>query len=191
MEFTRVEMDGEERMKCAHSLVLTLDTGASLKEGADFLGGERRVIRWQISRSSLSVWPVCPDKVRERIVDKKHCRLILATPAHFEGGSDPGHLLHGFGVEVSVQGAALGRCQTISGWDYERREPKKTSRLVPAGSVYFLKIEGNPGKEEIEAFIDAIWLKPTSDGQQWRNDGFGMALLGAWDGDYHEMEVNS
>ena len=70
-----------------------------------------------------------------------------------------------------------------------QRMPKAHPRLVPAGSVYFLKFEGNPTQAEIEKFIAAAWLQPVSDDEQSRNDGFGLALLGAWDGGLYEMEV--
>jgi CRISPR-associated protein Cmr3 len=186
MEFTRADMNGGKQMKSAHPLVLALQTEAPLKEGADFLGGERRVIRWQKATDGL---PACPVDVRKKIVAEKHLRVILGTPAYFEKGFLPTYLLSGFGVRVAVQGAALSRFHTISGWDYEKGKPKETRRLVPAGSVYFLKLEGDPAGEEIEKFIDAVWLKAVSDDEQARRDGFGLALLGTWDGIVREMEV--
>lgn len=179
LEFTRVNSNGSP-------LVLAVETGIQLREGADFLGGERRVVRWARSNSLL---PDCPEGVRNGIVEKKHCRLILATPAHFEGGHLPKHLGEKSGLSVSVQGVTLARYQTISGWDYEFNKPKLTRRLVPAGSVYFLKFEGDPNEEQIKKFIAEVWLQPVSDDEQSSRDGFGLALLGTWDGGLYEMEV--
>ncbi len=86
----------------------------------------------------------------------------------------------------------MPRYQTISGWDYaavnadgKRGAPKPTRRLVPAGSVYFLNLEN----ANVEKFIEEVWLKAVSDDEQSRKDGFGIALLGAWDGTVKEMEV--
>jgi CRISPR-associated protein Cmr3 len=58
--------------------------------------------------------------------------------------------------------------------------PKPSRRLVPAGSVYFLKLDGSDAA--IDQFIDATWLQAISDDEQDRRDGFGLALFGAWDG---------
>jgi len=89
---------------------------------------------------------------------------------------------------IKIIAAALSRYQTISGWDYEKGTPKPTRRLVPAGSVYFLNLEG---VADIEAFVNAVWLQAISDDDQSRLDGFGLALLGAWDGVMRNMEALS
>lgn len=184
MEFVRAELNDDKRVKDAHPLALAIETDALLKEGTDYLGGERRVVRWQRTRESL---PKCPDKVKEKIIEQKHCRLILATPAYFEEGYLPLRLERDFNVKVKA--VALSRYQTISGWDYEKGAPKPTRRLVPAGSVFFLELEGTPA--EAEKFADKVWLNAISDDEQSRRDGFGLALLGAWDGVMQNMEVKS
>jgi CRISPR-associated protein Cmr3 len=183
MEFVRAEMNAEARVKDAHSLALAVETDATLNEGADFLGGERRVVRWQKTQDFMLK---CPEAVKQKIIAQKHCRLILATPAYFEKGYLPSRLEKDFNVKVKA--AALSRYQTISGWDYENGTPKPTRRLVPAGSVYFLNLEG---VADIEAFVNAVWFQAISDDEQSRLDGFGLALLGAWDGVMRNMEVKS
>lgn len=162
----------------AKSLGLVLETDAAVKEGLDFLGGERRVVRW---RSGPPALPSCPPVVRELIVQHKHCRLILATPACFANGYLPvSSGLARSGVTVSVQAVANSRYQAVSGWDYQHKKPKPTRRLAPAGSVYFLKLEGNDAA--IRQFVDEVWLQAISDDERDRLDGYGLALLGAWDG---------
>ncbi|PIV26970.1 MAG: CRISPR-associated protein Cmr3, partial [Anaerolineae bacterium CG03_land_8_20_14_0_80_58_20] len=92
---------------------------------------------------------------------------------------------------IKIIAAALSRYQTISGWDYAKENggaPKPTRRLVPAGSVYFLNLKG---VADIEAFVNAVWLQAISDDDQSRLDGFGLALLGAWDGVMRNMEALS
>lgn len=192
MEFTRAKLNADKRLHDARALAIALETDAELTAGADSLGGERRIVNW---RETANFLPDCP--VTDEIKTKKRCRLILATPAHFKNGFLPEYLESEF--KAKVEAVALHRYQTVSGWDYaavnadgRRGAPKPTRRLVPAGSVYFLNLE-NVGN--IEQFIKAVWLQAISDDDeppagkdQSRKDGFGIALLGAWDGTAKEME---
>lgn len=163
----------------AKGLGLVLDTDVDLKEGLGFLGGERRIASWRRGAKSL---PDCPEAVRKAIVASKHCRLILATPASFAQGFLPdAAALSRVGVTAAVQAVVNSRYQVVSGWDYDIDRPKPTRRLAPAGSVYFLKLDGSD--EAINRFIDAVWLRAISDDEQACRDGFGLALLGIWDGD--------
>lgn len=182
MEFTKAETNDEKRMKDAHLLAIALATTADLTEGIDFLGGERRMVNW---RAVNTVFPECPQTIKDRIRKTKSCRLVLATPAHFKNGYLPEYLINDF----KVVAAAVPRYQTISGWDYTKERggaPKPTRRLAPAGSVYFLDLK----EVDTDQFIEKCWLKTVSDDEQSRRDGFGLALLGTWDGVVSEMEVN-
>ncbi|GAB4559059.1 MAG: type III-B CRISPR module-associated protein Cmr3 [Anaerolineae bacterium] len=145
--------------------------------GLDTLGGERRVVWWQACDRSI---PSCPEEIRRAILEIRRGRLILVTPAWFEKGYMPEWLLqHPTGVKLKIVGAAVGRPTYASGWDYAKKAPKPARRLAPAGSVYFFEI--TQGSETaIERFIDSVWMKPISDGEQERRDGFGVALLGTW-----------
>ena len=185
MEFVALKQASEETLELrkACSLALAVDTKVELREGLDVLGGERRAVRWQKSRSSF---PACPAKVKEDMLRWGAGRLVLLTPACFESGFLPDWLAKTYSVEVMA--AVLPRYQTISGWDYEKPRPKPTRRLVPAGSVYFLKFND---KERIEAFIKDIWMQTVSDKEQDRRDGFGLAALGTWDGVLREMLVGN
>lgn len=186
MEFIHAEVDADDRIEQAHSLALYLETEAGFKEGVDSLGGERRMVHWKKSGKSL---PGCPTKVKDKIIAQKHCRVMLATPALFEKGFVPSVYLQQFGADVKA--VVVSRYQTISGWDYSKPkggEPKPTRRLAPAGSVYFLNLTN---VKDIGEFVDAVWLHAVSDDDQARRDGFGLALLGAWDGKSRNMEVKS
>lgn len=183
MEFLLTEQGQQKRWKQVLQLALAARTNASLNEGWGSIGGERRVARWQVSGQGF---PACPVEIKQKIVQQKHCRLVLATPAVFAQGYLPAWLLQAFGAKAAVRAAACARYQTVSGWDYERKKPKPTRRLVPAGSVYFLRLEGS--EADIEKFVDAVWLNPVSDAEQDRLDGFGLALLGTWDGNLREVK---
>jgi CRISPR-associated protein Cmr3 len=59
--------------------------------------------------------------------------------------------------------------------------------MTPAGAVYFLRVEGDESARR--AFARRIWLQAISDEEQDRRDGFGIALLGTWDGKTETLEV--
>ena len=188
LEFVRAlrEADGDG-LGDVRTLALALETDADLQDGIDFLGGERRIVCWRKVDGGL---PACPAEVRRAIVRDRACRLILATPAYFTQGFLPTWLLScASGAEAAIVAAAVQRYQTASGWDYKKRQPKPTRRLAPAGSVYFVKLTGDD--DAINRFVETVWMQATSDEPQPRLDGFGLAVLGAWDGKLHEMEVKS
>ncbi len=141
-----------------------------LEAGLFPIGGERRIVRWA---SQSFEFPKCPDEVKQGIVKNKACRLVLLTPAYFENGFLPAN---GFS-NAEIKAVAVNRSQVISGWDFDKRQPKPTRRLTPAGTVYFLKITADP-----EKWIDKIWFGNIGDCEQSRRDGFGLAVLGNWDG---------
>ncbi len=167
------------------TLALAVETDAGIRAGLGYVGGERRMGRWQPAEDDL---PPCPPELKQAIVAQAHCRLLLVTPAYFEHGFFPKWLGQAHNLEVKVQAVALPRYQTQSGWDYNLRRPKPTRRLTPAGSVYFLSLQGDRAARE--AFVDAVWLQSISDTPQPRLDGYGLALLGTWDGKLRDMEVN-
>lgn len=168
----------------AKDLALSVATDRELRDGVGTLGGERRLAHWQQSSAG---WPQCPERIVSQIVADRACRLILATPALFDEGYRPAWILQESGVRATVKAAAVSRPTVVSGWDYEKKSPKPTRRLAPAGSVYFLKLEGSDS--QIEQFVRDHWLQNVSDQEQDRFDGFGLALFGTWSGQPIQMEV--
>lgn len=157
----------------------------NLKPGMSPLGGERRLVWWRQSSKPL---PPLPAALKERIATQRHCRLILVTPAHFQAGRKPSWLLEAReGVKPDLRAAAINRPQVVSGWDFEKHKPKPTRRLAPAGTVFFLALQGEDAA--IIKWLDRIWMHCVSDAEQDRRDGFGLAVPGIWDGEYHRMEV--
>lgn len=190
LEFTHAKAD-RRRIQSARRLALAIgvDSPESYRprEGLSPLGGERRLVEWKSSAAPI-LEPVCPTTVRNEIARIKACRMLLLTPAHFMKGSLPGWIgtQHFTGVIPHLKALSIGRPQVVSGWDYEICKPKPTRRLAPAGSVFFLQLEGT--EEAIHKWIDAMWLHNVSDDPQDCLDGFGLAVLGAWDGKLLEME---
>jgi len=54
--------------------------------------------------------------------------------------------------------------------------------------VLFFKLDGDD--TAVGRWIDATWMHCVSDEEQDRRDGFGLAVLGVWDGKLQPMEVS-
>lgn len=144
------------------------------------LGGERRLARWRLSERG---WPKCPERIIEAVKTTKTARLLLVTPAMFTDGALPhwnGSTWPANGnVKVTIAAACVGRALVVSGWDVAKNQPKASRRLAPAGSVYFVRLEGTPGA--IETWVRDVWLGCVSDERRDCLDGFGLAMIGTWE----------
>ncbi|MBI3650821.1 MAG: type III-B CRISPR module-associated protein Cmr3 [Acidobacteria bacterium] len=192
LEFTRQKQ--EKKLGTATRLALAVATDATkINKGVASLGGERRLVSWREFQGSENIFDSkCPSDIVNSVVENKACRIVLLTPAYFEQGWKPTWIFQNNNLELKA--AAIQRTQVISGWDFEFVEtkpdgriihgrPKPTRRLVPAGSVFFFKLNGN--KDEIKDWISRTWMSCISDDDTKhkttpRKDGFGLAVLGAW-----------
>jgi len=157
------------------------------------LGGERRLVHWNTANGNLSVWD-CPKAVADALGSTNRVRMVLATPAIFTGGWKPGWLDHNLTgsppestVKLKLVGVCTQRWRAVSGWSLapvnEKGQldsqgkcgPKPVKRMVPAGGVYFFEVIDGTG-----AALAESWLRPVSDDEQDRRDGFGLALWGTW-----------
>jgi CRISPR-associated protein Cmr3 len=138
------------------------------------MGGERRLVSWNLSSDSL---PVLDAGLVNMIVQQQACRVYLLTPGYFTQGWCPDWLLQPrFGVTVQLESATAGRSQVISGWDLLRNQPKPSTRFAPAGSTYFLRFGGEIGN--IPQWLASVWMQNISDDPQARRDGYGLAVVG-------------
>jgi CRISPR-associated protein Cmr3 len=161
------------------------------------LGGDRRLARW---RQAPGDWPALPQPILRSIVETRRARLVLLTPAAFTRGALPGWHRQAIPdtneVRVRVRCACVGRAEVVSGWDLRAQNPgqgargraKPTRRLAPAGSVYFVELEGGD-EAALAAWCRAVWFESISDvwtraggeeDRQARRDGFGLCALGTW-----------
>ncbi|MEW6228136.1 MAG: type III-B CRISPR module-associated protein Cmr3 [Bacillota bacterium] len=187
LEFVQVPQGG--KLSRATRLGLAVATDApNLKPGIGPIGGERRVAFWRPTAQAL---PSIPDRVKTTIASQGSCRLVLLTPACFTEGWKPAWLLRpSDGVTPSLQAIAIAKPQVASGWSLELpQRAKPTRRLAPAGTVLFLKLAGD--HQAIERWAERIWMQCVSDEDQDRKDGFGLAVLGTWDGQLREMGVRT
>ena len=168
----------------ARHLALLICTDAEVDEGIGYLGGERRTVYWQ-----KMDWqpPLPPDEVLVS-AERGAVRMVLMTPAHFEKGYLPTWLQSAVeGVQAHVQAVALTqRAVAISGWDMKANHEKPSRRLVPAGAVYYLHLEGPP--EARRRFVETLWFQPLSDTEQDRRDGLGQVVFGVWNGQPEEVQ---
>ncbi|MGB7651078.1 MAG: type III-B CRISPR module-associated Cmr3 family protein [Gallionella sp.] len=113
------------------------------------LGGEGRFA--YVGSTQVQTLPVVnPPK------DAQGLLLMLCTAADFAGDWLP----QGFkaqpdaqgtsvwqgefaGVRLTIQCAVLGKSQREGGWDIQKHQSRPAVSLVPAGSVYFCKVEGD------------------------------------------------
>lgn len=192
LEFTRQKRGSN--LASATRLALALSSDASnISQGVASLGGERRLVSWRGHQGAIDLFnSECPKAIVDRIVEDRACRVVLLTPAYFEAGWKPGWIMTN--DRLTLKAAAVGRAQVISGWDFEfvgkrsdgtiiQGRPKPTRRLVPAGAVYFFKLNGD--ESALRNWIAATWMRCISDDDNTlptepRKDGFGLGVVGTW-----------
>lgn len=132
--------------------------------GLVVLGGERRASFLRASKAEL------PRRPSFDLANARRLRIVLATPAIFSTGAVP-ETIRG----AKVVAACVGRPEVISGWDFEKRAPKPTRRMAPAGSVYWIEL---PEGRDAAEYVDEVWMNSICENAQDRRDGFGLALVG-------------
>jgi CRISPR-associated protein Cmr3 len=141
------------------------------------LGGERRLAHWQTARDEKA-WER-PVAVADALRKTNRVTMILATPAIFSNGWKPGWLDAGSpfngGPRLTLVGVCIQRWRALSGWSYKVGGPKAIRRMAPAGGVYFFESDSNDNSA-----LAGHWLRPVSDREQERRDGFGLAVWGTW-----------
>lgn len=175
-------------------LALALASDAPLRETVAPIGGERRLARWQAVKAALPGTAPEIQAISKAIACAGGCRVLMLTPALFNGGFRPdaqSYLIQppaGTNLEIALRAVAVARAQVLSGWDMRvdngagkpKGAPKATRRFVPAGTVLFLKLTGDP--TAIQNWVQDHWMECVSDGEQERRDGFGLAVFGVWSG---------
>ncbi len=206
LEFSQVERDDDGEFKRDIRLALAVATKdqITMQPGLKPFGGERRLTTWQKANTSACDLfnASCPEKIAEQIIEDRACRVVLLTPAHFTDGAIPAWLCsERGGTKGELKAMAINRAQVVSGWDFDQRygprgegRPKPTRRLAPAGAVFFLKFESGTSEKAISDWIKETWMQCVSDDAQGgdpgqdRCDGFGLAVLGVWDGKLKSIE---
>lgn len=151
-------------------------------EGVLRLGGDGRSAHYRkVSFNAPAVANIAGTKAR--------FRLLLQTSALFTQGwlpegvteQDGSYRLQGDGFSARLACAALGRRETVSGWDLYQWKPKPAQAAVPAGSVYWFD-EFTGDADKLAAWVaKGLWPDHLDSLQQARRaEGYNRALLGTW-----------
>lgn len=142
-------------------------------------GGDGRAV-------TVSKMPAPPNLFPAVAVGQKF-KLVLTAPGIFEGG----WRLPGLQADNTWQGpdgcsarlvcAAIGRAETISGWDLAQWQPKPAQRVAPTGSVYWFEdFQGDPGALGKLADTGFWGLPGQKDDAQRKAEGFNNIAVGSW-----------
>lgn len=136
------------------------------------LGGEARAARYEkIDDDPLAKFQRLPQPATG-------VKLLLLTPAYFDGGWKPKD--NNWDALLGVTGAqlkavALGKPLFLGGWDLARKGHKGMHAYVPAGSVYYFEIAQGI------AHIHKPFTQTPKGALAHDRLGFGQAVLGVWD----------
>lgn len=139
------------------------------------LGGDGRGAHMKRIPEGLAPFPAPPSSERVRVV--------LTTPGLFSEGSLPmavaeSRPLWSSGPPVCLLSAALGRGQTVSGWDMARHAPKLARKTVPTGSVFWCEVVA--GSPAVSGGVRAgISLDETLSSDRVA-EGYNRAVLAPW-----------
>lgn len=136
-----------------------------LAPGLVAFGGERRVATLARTEGSL------PPFDASRFKDARRLKVLLLTPGIFTEGAVPTKFATPDG-DPSVVAAIVARPEVVSGWDFERRRPKPTRRVVSSGAIYWIDVTGLDAAKVARH----LWFRPVSSSTRDRADGYGLAV---------------
>lgn len=143
------------------------------------IGGENRAASYtQLNKID---WDDLNQELTSKLKQSAGFKLYLATPTMFKNGwlphwINPQSLTGEYkGIKITLKAAAVGRYQTIGGWDVAYNKPKQTLRAVAAGSVYYFTSEANT-----EDIVEAFHWQNFADNNDDARIGFGLSLVGIW-----------
>ena len=128
------------------------------------MGGEGRAGR--IEPSDAPAWPALPHPLPSCF------KVYFATPTYFTDGWRPENWGRFFQGQVSLVAAAVGRYQSIGGFDWAKNDHKPSRRYVPAGSVYFFECQDQANVEP--------GLANSAITDVGAEIGFGQIIIGRW-----------
>lgn len=150
-------------------------------------GGERRLSYFK----KVTLSPMYAENNREQrlknLKEKRGFCLTFLTPVIFAKGYLPSWIMAetmrgkipDTDISVQLKALAADRWQGVSGWDSILWRAKAGRRAVCAGSVYWFELH-NPERlsmDILKKLENQLW----SDHLQDKCDGFGTALLTAWE----------
>lgn len=118
---------------------------------------------------------ISKNEIKLSKIKSDYLKIYLATPAIFKNGSIPEFIANGQyeGIDLELLTMSIGKPVFIGGFDMKARKPKPMKKLVPAGSVYYLKC--NNAKE----LANKLHSKAIS--EIYPEQGFGICYCGTFD----------
>ena len=142
------------------------------KEGLLKLGGEGKSAQIEEIENPL-------EGHLEIRLQKDIFKLYFATPTIFQQGYLPSWINKDTmigeykGIKVKLICAAIGRSESITGFDMKKKQPKPMYKTVPAGSVYYFKLLNIADKEQVVKIFHKRCITDIK-----VNEGFGYCLVG-------------
>jgi CRISPR-associated protein Cmr3 len=147
------------------------------------LGGDRRLV--ELAELDRALFEPPAELLAAFRAGAPGLRLVLVTPARFEAGWLPDGFdavdgeyrgsLPGIEGELVLRAAFVDRPIAVSGWDLAEGKPKRTDRMAPAGSVFFVaRRDGGPFTERDAR---ALWLAAIGGRTE---EGCGRVVPGIW-----------
>lgn len=138
---------------------LTHSEASSMQDCLVRLGGEGRLAHINVTEN-IGDKPLSTDiKAPSPVADTRGLILILLTAARFESQSKSTWIPPGFladeqngtrvwkgainDVPLTLYTAVLGKAQREGGWDMAEHRPRAVQSLIPAGSAYYVTVDGN------------------------------------------------
>lgn len=128
------------------------------------LGAENKLATYEkVEKTEIS--PINFEGVQE-------FKIYLATPAIFKQGYYPTEIFEKANIKAELLTCAVGKYINVGGFDMKEREPKYMRKAVPAGTVYYFRLE----KGSLQDLADELQKNGISEYNQ--NEGFGIAYIG-------------
>jgi CRISPR-associated protein Cmr3 len=152
----------------------------------------------KLGAESKAVWgelqePFTPPDIMPTFDSRdRYFKLVFTTPAIFCHPAQKRNPAHRYGwipsfidpetwegkwqgMPVKLISAAVGKPQSIGGFDMLKKEPKPMLKVVPAGSVYFFRLLDEA--DDISKYANGL-QGPISLTDDKAHEGFGLAYLG-------------
>lgn len=148
------------------------DVGLVIEVGGDGYDDfpDRGVL--QLGGESRSAWfeTVKTDPIPNSQKGSRGIKVYFITPAFFEKGWESVNWNDLFGQPVEMKAAAIGRYESVGGFDRASKDTHKPSlRYVPAGSVYYFEYQ-NEFKN----------IGQLTDSEKLKQIGFGQIIIKEW-----------
>lgn len=139
------------------------------------MGGEQRP--WWLKHESEKLELYSEEEmslVIRGIQQNEMARLVLLSPAIWSRGTwdTERRVLQLEGMELPILASAVGRPEVIGGWDIQKNRPKERQLALPAGSVFYVRVQ----RDMADTFVRAVCGTNHSD--SLIHEGYGLLMPG-------------